>query len=81
MSVKWRLRASVGVRGDARRAGDVALDAAPDFAVGLSFGAPFAAIVACGLVVVGSGDRDDVEGVVELSVAAAVEAVPVLALA
>jgi hypothetical protein len=60
---------------------DVALEAATDLAVGLAFGASSVAVVAGGLVVVGSGDRDDEEGVVELPVAAAVEAVTVLALA
>jgi hypothetical protein len=59
---------------------DVALEAASDLAVRFALGAPSVAVVAGGLVVVGAGDRDDVEGVVELSVAAAVEAVTVLAL-
>jgi len=60
---------------------DVALEAASDLAVGLAFGASFVSVVEGRLVVAASGESDDVESVVELPVAAAVEAVTVLALA
>jgi hypothetical protein len=56
-------------------AGDVALEAAPDLAVGLSFASPAVGVGAgCG-VGAESGERDDVEGTVELAVTGSVEAV------
>ena len=60
---------------------DVALDAASDLSVGLAFGASPVAVVAGRLVVAGSRERNDDQSAVELAIAAAVEAVPVLALA
>ena len=60
---------------------DVALEAASDFAVGLAFGSSSVSVVAGRVVVAASSERDDVESVVELSVAAAVETVTVLSLA
>src|SRR5690606_34923174 len=56
-------------------AGDVALEAALDVWVGLAFGPASFGVGACGGVVAESAEHDDVEGSVELAVAAAVEAV------
>ena len=56
-------------------AGDVALEAAPDLAVGSSFASPPVGVGAgCG-VGAEPGERDGVEGPVELAVAGSVEAV------
>ena len=58
-------------------AGEVALEAADGFLGGLAFGA-FAVEVGAGFgVAAGAGDRDAVDGGVDLAVAAAVEAVAV----
>ena len=58
-------------------ADEVALDAADGFAGGLAFGA-FASDVVLGFrVAAGAGDRDAMDGGVDLSVAAAVESVAV----
>ena len=64
----WR-----GRRVGARRAGQVAFEAADGFGGGLAFGA-FAGEVGAGLgVAAGAGDGDAVDGGVDLAVAAAVE--------
>ena len=56
-------------------AGDVALEAASDLAVGFSFSSSAVGVGAgCG-VGAESGERDDVEGPIELAVAGSVEAV------
>jgi len=56
-------------------AGDVALEAADDFALGQAFGGAALDVVAGGLVVPNADDRDDVERAVGCSVAAAAESV------
>jgi hypothetical protein len=58
-------------------AGEVAFEAADRFAVGLAFGGLARHVVAGFGVAAGAGDRDAVNGGVDLAVAAAVEAVPV----
>ena len=58
-------------------AGEVALEAAERSLVGLAFGFLALEVGLGGWVVAGAGDGDDVERVVELAVAAAVESVAV----
>ena len=60
---------------------DVALEAASDLAISLALGASSVPVVAGRLVNAGAGERDDEESAVELPVAAAVEAMTILALA
>lgn len=62
-------------------AGDVALDAASDLSVGLALGASLGAVDTGRFVVGSAGERDDVEGTVELAIAIAIEAMAILALA
>ncbi len=69
MSVKWSFELSEEL------AGDVALQAADDLAVGLAFGSSSFDVGAGGGVGAESGDHDDVDGAVELAVAGAVESV------
>ncbi len=54
--------------------GEVALEAADRFAGGLAFGAAAFDVVAGWLVAAGAGDDDAVQGVVDLAVAAGVQA-------
>src|SRR5215216_6489718 len=58
-------------------AGEVPLEAAERSLVGLAFGFLALEVGLGGRVVAGASDRDDVERVVELAIAAAVEPVPV----
>ena len=62
-------------------AGEESFEAADCFAAGFAFGLFALEVSACARVVARLGDRDPVEGGVELSVAAAVEAVPSAGLA
>ena len=57
--------------------GEVALEAAQRALLGLAFGPLARQVGLRGRVVAGAGDGDDVQRVVELAVAAAVEPVPV----
>src|SRR5579862_955101 len=59
-------------------AGEVAFEAADGFACGLAFAGSAGDVVAGGLVDAAAVDQDGVEGLVELAVAAAVEAVAVV---
>src|SRR3712207_7938124 len=56
-----------------RSAGDVALEAADDFAGGQALGGAAFDVVACALVDAHAGDRDRVQRTVGLAVAAGVE--------
>ena len=60
--------------------GEEALDAADGFSIGLAFGDSTGDVGAGGGVAALFGDGDEVEGPVELAVAAAVEAMAVLVL-
>jgi hypothetical protein len=64
-----------GVEAAVDDVGEVSFEGASCFAWGLAFGDLAGEVGACGRVVAGLDDRDAVEGGVELSVAAAVEAV------
>ena len=63
--------------GSVEVAGEVALDAAADFPVGLSFCAAALDVGLGGLVAADAGDGDGVDGAVELAVAEPVKPVPV----
>ena len=67
----------MAVEGAVEVAGEVSLDAAPDFLVGLSFGAAALDVGDGRRVAPHAGDRDGVQGAVELAVAEAVEPVAV----
>jgi hypothetical protein len=56
-------------------AGEVSLEAADRFLLGLPFGVSAVEVDAGGWVGAGSGERDDVERAVELAIAAAVQPV------
>ena len=56
-------------------ASEVAFEAADRFLFGLALGVSAVEVAACGGVSAGFGERDDVEGAVELAVAAAVQSV------
>ena len=62
-------------------AGDVALEASADLAVGLAVAAAPFDVGAGGRIVSGAVEDDDVNGSIELAVAASIESVPVLVLA
>lgn len=57
-------------------AGEVALEASADFPVGAAFYSPFLDVFPCFWVVGHPGQGNHVEGVVQASVAASVQAVP-----
>jgi hypothetical protein len=59
-------------------AGDVALEAADGFGLGLAFGAAPLDVATCRRVVGESGDHDAPQGAVGLTVAAAAESMPLL---
>ena len=65
----------VGLEGGVDLAGDVALEAAEDLALGLAFGRAALRVGACALAVAQTADSDQVQGPVGLAVAAVVEAV------
>src|ERR1019366_9731490 len=65
----------VGAKGVVDLAGDVALEAAEDLALGLAFGGPSLRVGAGALAVAQSADGDQVQCPVGLAVAAVVEAV------
>src|SRR5438093_182948 len=69
-------RVEVGAEGVVGLAGDVALEAAEDFASVESVGCAFGGVGAGAWVVAEAADGDHVEGAVGLAVAAEVEAVP-----
>ena len=65
----------VGAEGVVDLAGDVAFEAADDFALGLAFGGAAFDVGAGAFAVAHSGDGDQVQSAVGLAVAAVVEAV------
>src|SRR5690348_4966379 len=69
------LSSGVGVEGAVELAGDVALEDAADVAVGFAFGAAAGEVGMGAGAAAHPGERDGVQGVVEVPVAAAVEAV------
>src|SRR6185437_4787427 len=68
------LSSGVGVEGAVELAGDVALEDAADVAVGFAFGAAAGEVGMGAGAAAHPGERDGVQGVVEVPVAAAVEA-------
>ena len=70
------VKARVGLQESVELAGDVADQAASDFAVGLALGPAAGGVGAGGWVVAEPGQDDDVEGLVEVAVAGAIQPHP-----